>query len=346
MNRFRIEGVQYFSAVKQSMSDGFAFMLFSRLLPLIIGGVTTAVLIGCSSEQTGWPDKPGLKVVASFPPIACFAMNVAGPEGTVKAASTSQGVHHFDPKLSEIRLVSHADLLLINGLGLDERPTEKMQKGSGNKRIKIVPLGNRIDEKLLEEGTCDHDHDGGEAHHDHGHDPHVWMGINHAITMVQGIAETYKEHDTGKAAEYDQRAKLYTEKLLKLQSEGLEVLKDKKDRKILAFHSSLTYFAKTFNIKIADVIQQSPGREPTGKQLEALVAACVVNKVRVIAVEPQYSGQNAAKRILEELKRRGVEDPVMIELDPLETADEKDLNAEWYEVKMRANIQALAKVLK
>jgi zinc transport system substrate-binding protein len=124
------------------------------------------------------------------------------------------------------------------------------------------------------------------------------------------------------------------------------MLKDKKNRRFVSFHGSLTYFAKTFDLEIADIIQKVPGQEPTASELAKLVEACKANKVRVIAVEPQYSGQSSAIRILDELKRQGVEDPVLVELDPLETALDSELNAGWYEKKMLENLRNLAGALK
>jgi ABC-type Zn uptake system ZnuABC Zn-binding protein ZnuA len=89
-----------------------------------------------------------------------------------------------------------------------------------------------------------------------------------------------------------------------------------------------------------------PGSEPTPKQLSALVEKCVKRKVRVIAVEPQYTSKTAAKQILDELKKRGVEDPQLVVIDPMETATESEMAAGWYEARMRANLDALAKALK
>jgi hypothetical protein len=49
---------------------------------------------------------------------------------------------------------------------------------------------------------------------------------------------------------------------------------------------------------------------------------------------------------LRELKLKGVSDPAFVELDPLETADQADLTADFYERHIRANLDNLAKVLK
>ena len=105
---------------------------------------------------------------------------------------------------------------------------------------------------------------------------------------------------------------------------GPFVLTGKADRKIVTSHESLEYFARAFDLNVADVIMTSPGKEPTAKELEKLVDSCVRNKVRVIAIEPQYAGGQTARRLVEELARRGVPDPQVVEIDPLETARESD----------------------
>jgi ABC-type Zn uptake system ZnuABC Zn-binding protein ZnuA len=127
------------------------------------------------------------------------------------------------------------------------------------------------------------------------------------------------------------------------------MLKDKKDRKIVTFHDSMTYFAKTFDLKIVGVVQKNPGTEPNDKQLRTLIALCAdpSDPVRVICAEPQYGTSNSAEALLNELRRAKVPDPVLVELDPLETVKPEELkDPEWYETKMRANLRALAGQMK
>ena len=47
-----------------------------------------------------------------------------------------------------------------------------------------------------------------------------------------------------------------------------------------------------------------------------------------------------------ELIAKGVADPVLVEFDPLETVKPEDLKLDWYEKKMRENLDALAKAMK
>ncbi|MFO0850897.1 MAG: metal ABC transporter substrate-binding protein [Gemmataceae bacterium] len=307
-----------------------------------------APVVGCAETGPDWPATPGPKVIASFPPIYCFAANVAGPDAAVRPAMTSHGPHHFDPKPADARRVSGATLFLVNGLGLDDRLAKKMIAGSGNRGVQLVDLGARLDPKELEEGACTHDHEHAEPGHKHEHapDPHVWLGLDLAAKQVDAVRAALGEADPAHAADYDRRAAEYTAKLKALHAEGVARLKDKTERKFVTFHESLAYFARSLKLEVADVIQKVPGKEPSAKELEALIGACKADKVRVIAVEPQYATGGSAARLVDELTRAGVPDVVLVEIDPLETAVEADLNPGWYEAKMRANIDALAKALK
>ena len=281
----------------------------------------------------------------SFAPLYCFAVNVAGEDAVVRNLLTTSGPHHFNPTDRDARLIGRADLFFVNGIGLEGDKPESMKKGSGNKNLKIVELGSRIPEDKLFEGSCQHEEHAG---HDHGKDPHFWLSPDYAVILVEGIRDELKAADPTHAAGYDDRANRYITKLRALKQEGLELLKDKKDRKIVTFHDSMTYFAKTFDLKIVGVVQKNPGTEPSDKQLKTLIALCadLNDPVRVICVEPQYGTSNSAGELRKELIRNKVPNPELVELDPLETVRPEDLKPDWYETKMRANLRALAEKMK
>jgi len=321
---------------------------------LAVGVVSLLSLPGCSSSNTddNWPaDRPTApKVVVTFAPLACFAMNVAGDDAIVRNLLTTTGPHHFNPTDKDAKLVSKANILFVNGIGLEGDNPTKIKKGSGNKNLKIIELGARIPENQLCEGSCTHDHGDGDDHHDHDHgkDPHIWLSPVFAITMVEGIRDELKIADPAHAADYDRRAAEYVAKLKKLKEDGLALLKDKKDRKLVTFHDSMAYFAKAFDLDIVGVVQKNPGSEPSETQLKKLVNLCTnpERPVRVVCAEPQYSNSNAGTQLVKILKEKGVPDPVLVELDPLETVSQDQLNAGWYEAKMRANLAALAEKMK
>jgi zinc transport system substrate-binding protein len=119
----------------------------------------------------------------------------------------------------------------------------------------------------------------------------------------------------------------------------------KADRKFVTMHDSLGYFSRTFDLTIAGVVEFVPGQEPSPKELNELIEACTKHDVRVIALEPQFSTQGGAKTVEKELKAKGIR-PVMIDIDPLETASEEMLSADLYVKTMRENLKVLAEALK
>ena len=305
------------------------------------------VPLGCGGGESVWPDRPGPKVVVSFAPIYCWAVNVAGDDAVVKNMMTTTGPHDFNPTDTDARLVPRADLFFVNGIGLDNHIAAAVKKGSGNAALKVVDLGSKLPADQLVEGQCHHDHAGHDHPHDHGTDPHVWLSPDFAVVMVEAIRDELKQADPAHAANYDRRAAEYVGKLRGLKAYGLEKLKGKPDRKLVSFHESLAYFARSYDLSIAGVVQKKPGQEPNTEELKQLVKLCREKQVRLLAVEPQYTANTSARAILDELRRNGgVADPALVEIDPLETVTPQALTAAWYEERMRANLDALAGAMK
>lgn len=318
-------------------------------MPVVLFVAGVLLIPGCrSTKDDGWPaDKTGPKVVVSFAPLYCLAANVAGDDAVVRTVMTTSGPHHFNPTSEDAKLLRRADILFINGIGIDNDQAETLKRGSGNKNLKVIDLGDRIPKDKLLVGSCNHDHGNG-VPHDHGMDPHVWLSPDYAIILVEGIRDELKAADPEHAANYDRRAAEYIAKLRKLKEDGIALLKDKKDRNLVTFHDSMTYFAKTFGLNIVGVVQKTPGTEPNDKVLKELIGLCAdeQNPVRIITVEPQYSTSNSGTELIKILKHKNVPDPRLVEIDPLETCPAEALNPGWYETKMRANLEALAREMK
>ena len=308
---------------------------------------TLVLLNGCERKpETVWPDKPGPKVLTSFAPVSSFAQNVVGNDGTVKTMLTSKGPHdHGDPTDEHLKLARTADVLLINGLGIDNELAIRLRKSAGNSALNPVAIGDRVPKDDRFEGACHHaHHEPGEVH-DHGDDPHVWLSPKLAGLMVESIRDELKRADPAHAAGYDARTSAYLEKLKQLETDGINLLKDKKERRIITFHDSLRYFGDNFGIQIADFIQPEPGVDPSGSRMKKIIEFCKEKGIRVIAVEPQFSRNTAAGTILKELRDAGI-DAEFVEIDTLETADPAELTPEFYELRMRKNLENLARVLR
>jgi zinc transport system substrate-binding protein len=304
---------------------------------------------GCShAESDPWATaasgKP--KVLVSFAPIYSFAKSVAGEDAEVRCLLTTTGPHyHGDATPPQLALAKGCDVFIINGLGLDDELPKGLGRGAG-KELAVLDLGSKINKDWLLEGECKHDHHHA-GEHVHPTDPHVWLGIKHAKVMVQAIRDELKRIDPSHAGGYDDRATKYLGKLDELEAEGKKMIAAKQEKSIVSFHEALQYFGECYGINIAAVIELQPGKEPTTDNLKEIVKKCQRQNVRVIAVEPQFPRNTAARVIRDELRQ--AQPPIeaeFAEVDPLETCNPDELSADLYERKMRENLANLTKVIR
>jgi ABC-type Zn uptake system ZnuABC Zn-binding protein ZnuA len=318
------------------------------LLVAVVAGLPFAGL-GCSKAPgDGWDEAGGPpRVLVSFPALYCFTKTVAGDDAGVQCLMTGVGPHDFQPSGGDVRKFTRADLFLINGLELEPHNlAEGMKLNSGNRKVPVVAIAEEVmkahpDRRLK---MAEHDHADGHQHHHGEFDPHVWLGIPEAVLMVRRIAEELKRIDPAHGSGYERRAAGYIQELEKLQADGKKALEGMKNRKIIATHESLAYFARCFGVEIAGAIQPRPGVEPDAATVARLTDLCRKEQVHVIAVEPQYLA-GAAEALAREVRARGVA-VELVEVDPLETAPAAELDAGYYVRRMKANLDNLAKHLR
>src|SRR5437773_263422 len=142
--------------------------------------------LGCGQMPDPWPPAGSPKVLVSFAPLYSFATNVAGEKASVLCLCKNIGPHSYEYNIRDTALLKEADLFLANGLSLDDGFCDKMNKNSGNPKLRYAKVAENLDKKLVksmeEQNHGDHRHAG-------GHDPHVWLGIPQAVAMVEAIAK-------------------------------------------------------------------------------------------------------------------------------------------------------------
>jgi zinc transport system substrate-binding protein len=311
----------------------------------VIGFLSLLPMIGCSSAPDPFGAVQGnrLRILASFPPIYCFAAKVAGDHAKVLCLLTTS-VHDYQaPPIDSIK-AANADLVLINGLGLDDVVTRLLPKSRA--KSVLFEVGEALpDDKLihLSESERGHVHADGSKCTEGDHDPHVWLGPVHAQLMVDAIAKKLGEMRPDQKSEFEQRAAAYKKQLQELHAYGLEKFKAKKSRRVIVTHNFMRYFAGAYQLEIAGNIQSVPGQEAAAGQLAKL---CQEKDVHVIIIEPQYS-KSSAESLQREFAGKGV-NIRLVEIDPLETATAgTDGNPEpdLYIRRMRENIDKLAQAL-
>jgi ABC-type Zn uptake system ZnuABC Zn-binding protein ZnuA len=320
-------------------------------------GVGAAVLLagllwlaGCSKAPPAWGEDSGSpRVVVTIAPLYSFVRGVAGDRVALKCLCTSTGPHHYETDSRDARMLAEADLLFSIGLKLDDTFCDTLCRVGNRSTLSHVKLGEELLRRKMVHKMRAHEHLPGAkgAAHVHGEfDPHVWLGIDQVVAMVEGIRDELSKVDPDHKDEYAKNTAGYVKKLQKLHADGRKELKGERKLRIVSFHDALEYFAGSFGLEITDVIETGPGVNPAPGHLARLVKVC--RNVDAITVEPQYPGTNPAQTVQAALKKEGLDVP-LVSVDPLETAKPEELTEEgvqWYEARMRRNLKALADVRK
>lgn len=344
-----------------------SYLLILSILPISV------LLSSCSTPPNFWEEaKPAQKrVLVSFPPLYSITHAVAGEDAYVLCMLTTQGPHGYDYGANDLFKVNKADLLIYNGLTLDDTFVDRLMDKRRNPSLVRLNIGDAFLndkklKKLLLKGGHEHGHEHGKddkAHdhkdgkhgkddgHDHKHgeyDPHLWLGPKQAIAMTRIIAAKLSAIDPARKNGFEQRADDFIKELEKLQAHG-EAAFEGKHVHMVTMHESFSYFADAFDLEIVGSIQKIPGLDPDPVTRAKLVKLCKEKKVSVIAVEPQYSPAQA-QSLRDTLKKSDNLDVAIVVLDPLETADmtgrKHNPDPQYYLKKMRENIDTLAKALK
>ncbi|NJK90741.1 MAG: zinc ABC transporter solute-binding protein [Blastochloris sp.] len=111
-----------------------------------------------------------LNIITSFLPLYAHTKSIAGEMADVTMLlDKNTGPHDFAPKPSDIQKLAQADLLIINGLGLDSWAQELAAK-TGNAKLRIIDSSKGIPllDSPAELELTPHQHDHGHHHHHHG----------------------------------------------------------------------------------------------------------------------------------------------------------------------------------
>jgi zinc transport system substrate-binding protein len=228
-----------------------------------------------------------MKVMASIYPIGDMVREVGGDRVEVKVLlPPGASPHVFEPTMKTAKEIQQAGLFFVVGAGLDQW-AEKLVRGSKEK-IRVVVLSEGMT-LLKEEG--DHDHG-----HGHGHEagnPHVWLDPVLAVDMVKKIGKILEETDPKGAGVYRIRSAAYIAKLEGLDAEIRKTVSSFRIKSFVSFHPAWDYFALRYGLKSVGVIEESPGKEPSSRKLQAIVKAIRDYHIRAVFAEPQLNPKAA-----------------------------------------------------
>jgi ABC-type Zn uptake system ZnuABC Zn-binding protein ZnuA len=256
----------------------------------VVAAVLGASACGASGDARGGR----LEVVAAESFLADIAQNVAGTRFTVQTLiPPGADPHAFEPTPKDLGEVAAADLVVINGGGLEGPLLETLDNAGAAATLVDASAGLRgrvpqPGEPPLGSSQID---------------PHFWLDPVLTKTYVANIRDAFKKADPGGAAVYDANAAAYRARLDKLDAWIKRQIAQvpTANRKLVMNHASHGYFADRYGLTVVGTIIPGvgTGETPTAKQLSHLTAAIRASGAKAVFVEaeenPKLAGQIAAE---------------------------------------------------
>jgi len=236
--------------------------------------MASVLLIGCQEEEKAEEgETPRVSVVVSLAIFADFARQVGGDRVDVSTlVPAGADPHTYEPGPSRVAKLTKADLVIVNGLGLEAALEDVVEENTSSSAILVE----------LAEGLPVIDRN-----------PHLWLDVLNAIAYVEHIRDALAEIDLAGADTYRANADGYLAELRTLD-EGVAAAIDSippERRKLVTFHDAFPYLARRYGLEVVAVVVASPGKEPSAKDVANLVDAIAAEDVPAVFKEPQLNAR-------------------------------------------------------
>jgi len=264
--------------------------------PFLPIGIAILFLAGCQATGPD-PGEDKLNIVCTTGMIGDAVAKVAGEHATVTALM-GPGVdpHLYKASQGDLQKLSQADIIFFNGLHLEGKMGEVLEKigrtkpviavSDGLDKSRILQLGNQKDT----------------------HDPHIWFDVQMWSDVVMYVGKSMEELDPPHAAEYRRRAAQYRDSLLELDKWVHNQLASvpKQQRVLITAHDAFNYFGRAYDIEVKGLQGISTVSEYGLKDVTDLVSFISDRKIKAVFVESSVPTKSL-EAVVEGVRKRGHE---------------------------------------
>jgi ABC-type Zn uptake system ZnuABC Zn-binding protein ZnuA len=184
-------------------------------------------------------------------------------EGVVPEGVNS---HTFEPTPSMAKLMAGADLIIINGLFLEE-PTLALAESNKKDDAVILALGDRS--ITPDEWQFDFTFPESAGHPN----PHLWPDPNLGLRYAELVQDRLAALDPDNAAYYAGNLEIFRGKVEKMDQaiRAAVATVPEGNRKLLTYHDSWAYFAKQYGMEVIGAVQPSNFSQPSVREVAELI---------------------------------------------------------------------------
>jgi manganese/zinc/iron transport system substrate-binding protein len=235
--------------------------------------------IACAPPDSA-EEADGVRVVATTGMVADLAREVGGDRVRVTALM-GPGIdpHLYKASEGDVRRLARADLILYNGLHLEARMGETLERLDG--RIPTVAIAEGLDRARL---LAPPEFAG-------AYDPHVWFDVAMWSETVPRVAEALAGVDPAGAAGYRERAGRLQGELAELDAYvRAQAERVPAERRVLVTaHDAFNYFGRAYGFEVRGLQGISTATEAGTADVQGLADFIARRRIPAVFVESSIS---------------------------------------------------------
>jgi zinc transport system substrate-binding protein len=282
--------------------------------------VFTGLAVACDGfklEPTAQNEDERLIVFTSIYPLEYLAERIGGDAVTVHSlVPPGSEAHAYEPSPVDLQRLAKADLLLLNGLGMEPWAQRALDA-----------LGDAAPQTYVEQES-------GGTFPTNG-DPHVWLDPDLSGAQAVMVTRALIRVDPDRVTEYTERGREVTTELNTLDEEFAAGLASCAHQTFVSTHAAYGHLAARFGLEQLSVTGLSPEAEPAAQHLANLIDLMRESGIEHLLAEPALSDRYA-QTIARETGATILDIHPIGSVTPDELADHGD-----YMGLMRANLASL-----
>ena len=251
------------------------FAIAIILIALVVIVVANNIIRNKENEQT---QTEKFKIVTSFYPIYGMVANLTQNAQNVELTNMTETnvgcLHDYTLTTSDMRKLEDADVLVQNGLGLEDFMDRILQTYPD---LKVINSSEEVTNILKENEQ---------------NNPHIWTSIQNYTKQVQTIAQKLIEYNPENASIYQANTEQYLQRLEELQNNYKEQV-NLEGKKAICLNESLTYLAEELEMDVTTVQTNHEESTLSADSLKDLISKMQNENIRIILIDEEDNTQNA-----------------------------------------------------
>ena len=251
--------------------------MLTRRHVLLIAGLAAMLIVSPAMAQDKNSVRTPIKVVATTSILGDLVKNVGGDRADVSTlVGPNSDAHVYSPSPLDARKLHEAQVVIVNGLGLEGWMTRLVQ-ASGTKAATVIATKGITPRKMEDE------HQAGRLITD----PHAWQSIANAKVYVANIRDGLIKADPAGKTAYEANAKAYTAKLDDLEKEVKAAIATipPNHRRIITTHDAFGYFGDAYGMEFIAPEGVSTETEPSAKDVAKIITQIRKQKIPAVFLE-------------------------------------------------------------